>query len=75
LLVDTSSKAACQAALESLVTDADLRHRLSGQALRDICHFYPERPAWRILEALFGEEIEAAAAADAAARRSAECLD
>lgn len=67
LVVDTRSKAACLAALDRLVQDAELRRRLGRQALTDICHHHPERPAWRILDALFGADIDAAAAASAVA--------
>ena len=53
LMVDTSSKKACIAALHRLVRDDGLRTRLQRQALLDITRFYPDRAAYNILEALF----------------------
>ncbi len=54
LVVDTTSRHACESALMQLVNDHDLRRRLQQHALRDVCAFYPERPAYHILEVLFG---------------------
>jgi GT2 family glycosyltransferase len=53
LVVDTTSEAACWAALERLLTDRALRRRLQCQAINDICDFYAERPAYNILHILF----------------------
>jgi GT2 family glycosyltransferase/glycosyltransferase involved in cell wall biosynthesis len=79
LVIDTADEAACLAALDRLVTDGALRARLARQALTDICHFYPERPAFHILDALFGAEIDRAreserrrAAADSEGQVTAE---
>jgi glycosyltransferase involved in cell wall biosynthesis len=55
LVVDASSADACRAALDRLVEDAELRKRLGRSAIDDVCGFYPEGPALRILEALFGQ--------------------
>ena len=54
LLVDTSSAEACRSALETLVADAALREELRTHAIGDAAACYPERPALRILQALFG---------------------
>ncbi len=69
LLVDAHDAEACLAALERLVVDEDLRRRLQVQGIQDICHFYPERAAFNMLNSLFGPEIDAAnrAAAERAA--------
>ncbi len=72
LVVDTASEAACLAALDRLVQDHELRRSLGQQALRDICDFYPERPAFRILDALFGAEIDAAAARQGSSEAATE---
>jgi glycosyltransferase involved in cell wall biosynthesis len=56
LMTDTSSKAACLAALERLTTDVELRTRLQTQATFDICQFFPERAAYNILSAMFGSD-------------------
>ena len=55
LLVDTSSRADCLAAMERLVDDRFLRRRLGRQAARDVLAHEPEEAAFRILEVLFGE--------------------
>ncbi len=55
LLLDTTQPAACLQALAQLVQDASLRHRLASQAIADAVRYYPEGPAFRILEALFGQ--------------------
>jgi len=53
LVVDTSAREACVAALERLIVDDDLRLRLQQEAIFDICKFFPEQAAYKILEALF----------------------
>ncbi len=55
LVVDTSSPDACWQALRRLVEDQALRSLLQRNALTDVCDFYPERPAFHILSALFGD--------------------
>jgi len=70
LMVDPQDKAGCIAAVDLLVRDAELRRRLAGAALRDICLFYPERAAWNMLNALFGPEIDAAMMEAARAERA-----
>ncbi len=54
LVVDTGSVEACWQALQRLIEDAALRRRLQQTALVDVCQYYPERPAFNILQALFG---------------------
>jgi GT2 family glycosyltransferase len=54
LLVDTSSAQACEQALRRLMNEHDLRLRLQKNGIADVCAFYPERPAYNILNALFG---------------------
>ncbi len=54
LVIDTASHRACRQAVQRLIEDHALRQRLQQQALRDVCAFFPERPASNILEVLFG---------------------
>jgi glycosyltransferase involved in cell wall biosynthesis len=54
LLVDTADIDECWWALERLACDHEFRRQLQAQALLDACQFYPEQPACRILDALFG---------------------
>lgn len=53
LVIDTGSEATCLAALCRLIDDHELRGRLQDQAVRDVGHFFPERPAFNILQTLF----------------------
>lgn len=53
LVVDSSSRAECLLAIESLITDHELRVRLQRQAIHDICDFFPESGAFNTLAALF----------------------
>ncbi|GKS69081.1 hypothetical protein W03_10850 [Nitrosomonas sp. PY1] len=53
LLVDTKDPSACCHALDRLVSDNELRIQLQRQALSDITHYFPEVPAFKLLEALF----------------------
>jgi len=53
LVVDTSSREACWRALQCLIEDHHLRSRLQRNALVEIPSFFPERPAFNILNALF----------------------
>ncbi len=53
LVVDTSSRSACEKALQRLIEDDALRARLQKNAIFDACAFYPEKPAFNILDALF----------------------
>lgn len=55
LVVDTGSRTECLAALERLVDDESLRVKLGRQAALDVLDHDPERAAFRILEALFGD--------------------
>lgn len=56
LVIDTSSQEACWDALERLIEDHHLRSRLQKKALIDVCSFFPERPAFNILNVLFNPE-------------------
>ncbi|GIV80529.1 MAG: hypothetical protein KatS3mg050_4923 [Litorilinea sp.] len=53
LIVDTSDLDECWWALERLIQDHEFRRQLQAQALLDACQFYPEQPAYRILDTLF----------------------
>lgn len=53
LVVDTLSEEACWQALQRLIEDHTLRSRLQRNALVDVCDYFPERPAFHILSALF----------------------
>ncbi|SFE96518.1 glycosyltransferase [Nitrosomonas sp. Nm166] len=53
LLVDTKNPNACHHALDRLISDNELRIQLQRQALSDITHYFPEAPAFKLLEALF----------------------
>jgi len=61
LMVDTHDREACIAALDRLVVEEGLRRHLGRAGIHDICAFYPERAAYKMLEVLFGPEIDAAA--------------
>jgi O-antigen biosynthesis protein len=54
LYVDTNDPEACLQALRRLLTDHDLRQSLQRQGSIDVAAHVPERPAARMLEALFG---------------------
>jgi len=56
LVIDTSSYEACWHALQCLIEDRNLRSRLQRNALVEVCDFFPERPAFNILSALFNAE-------------------
>jgi len=53
LVVDTSSPQACEQALRRLVEDHKLRAHLQSNAIHDVTAFYPEKPTFNILDALF----------------------
>jgi GT2 family glycosyltransferase/glycosyltransferase involved in cell wall biosynthesis len=55
IIVDTTSREACSAALERLIVDEELRTRLQRQAIIDICQFHREKAAYNILNAIFWE--------------------
>jgi len=52
-VADTNSLEASVEALERLLKDDALRHKLQQQAIFDMCQFYPEKAAYKTLEALF----------------------
>jgi len=62
LVVDTSSYDACLHAVLRLVDDDRLRLAIQRQAIHDICDFFPERGAFRTLEAVLGDGVSAAQA-------------
>lgn len=62
LVVNSGSRADCQAALDRLIGDDPLRTRLQRQAMWDVCEFFPERGAYATLEAVFNGQQSAACA-------------
>ncbi len=57
LLVDTSDMADCITAVSALIEDHELRERLQRHAIHDMCQFSPEKCAYQIMDALFGNTI------------------
>ena len=53
MVVDSSSKEKCIAALEQLADDKTLRTRVQRKAIFDVCEYAPEFAAYNLLEALF----------------------
>ncbi|WP_353571695.1 glycosyltransferase [Candidatus Albibeggiatoa sp. nov. BB20] len=53
LIIDTFSPQACYGSLKTLIDDTELRQSLAQQAQIDMLQLYPERAAYRLLEALF----------------------
>jgi glycosyltransferase involved in cell wall biosynthesis len=53
LIVNSARPEECTSAVNRLVREASLLRSLQARALRDIGRFFPERAAYRILEALF----------------------
>jgi GT2 family glycosyltransferase/2-polyprenyl-3-methyl-5-hydroxy-6-metoxy-1,4-benzoquinol methylase/glycosyltransferase involved in cell wall biosynthesis len=53
LIVNSSSEEACLQLLNRLILDEQLRSRLQRQALKDICHYFPEKAAYNTLDFLF----------------------
>jgi len=56
LVVDSHDPDACFASLHRLVTDHDLRLKLQTNGLLQAPQYYPDRPAYIFLQALFGRE-------------------
>jgi GT2 family glycosyltransferase len=56
LFADTSNRQECEEKLEQLIVNNQLRNRLQEQALRDIVQFYPEIPAFNMMQALFSPQ-------------------
>jgi len=52
LLVDTTSKDACEESIASLIQDRELREMLTQRALFDVVHHFPERAAYQTLNLL-----------------------
>jgi glycosyltransferase involved in cell wall biosynthesis len=57
LAVDTQDSEACYAALQRLVIDHDLRHKLQQNGLLLTPQFYPEQPTFKMLQALWQSGI------------------
>ena len=55
LMVDTTNQEDCWQALARLLDDHNLRTKLQRQALQDMPQYFPEGPALKILNNLFGE--------------------
>ncbi|MCV6636211.1 glycosyltransferase [Candidatus Albibeggiatoa sp. nov. NOAA] len=53
LIIDTFSTQACCDGLQFLIDNPAQRQRMAHQAQLDMLQFYPERAAYRLLEALF----------------------
>ncbi len=53
LIVDTTNAESCWDGLRQLIDDHQLRLRIKNNALNSICDYFPERPAYKILSALF----------------------
>ncbi|BAY62450.1 type 11 methyltransferase [Calothrix brevissima NIES-22] len=53
LIVDTSSDENCFQELNRLISDQELRQKLQQTAINDICQYFPEKAAYKILDALF----------------------
>ncbi len=58
LLINTHSEKACFRAVQRLIEDPALRQRLAQQARRDAVQYAPEYSAFRLLDSLFGHELE-----------------
>lgn len=56
LLIDTLDEEVCYSALDELCTDYVLRTEISRNAYRDMCQYYPEKSAYRFLDALFNNK-------------------
>jgi glycosyltransferase involved in cell wall biosynthesis len=56
LVVDTADRQACFTALQRLIEDESLRSKVQKNAVPDGLKFYPELPAYNILQALFPGE-------------------
>jgi glycosyltransferase involved in cell wall biosynthesis len=53
IVIDTTSREQCWQSLVRLIEDETFRSKLQRNAINDICAFYPEKPAFNILKALF----------------------
>jgi len=53
LVVDTHDSVASYASLQRLLTDPGLRHKLGSNGISTAAQFYPELPAFRLLQAIF----------------------
>jgi glycosyltransferase involved in cell wall biosynthesis len=53
LVVDTSNPQECLQALRRLIDDHALRAKLQQNSIHSVKKFYPERPAFNLLKALF----------------------
>jgi GT2 family glycosyltransferase/glycosyltransferase involved in cell wall biosynthesis len=53
LVIETDSVEPCVDALDRLIRDEQLRTSIQQQSIFDICHHFPEKAAYNILETLF----------------------
>jgi glycosyltransferase involved in cell wall biosynthesis len=60
-VIDSSSRRACRTAVAHLIEDEALRKLLQARGIDDACAFYPEKPTFNILTALFGTSKAGAA--------------
>lgn len=58
LVVDTHNEQACMNALCRLIDDGALREHLSTNGIQDMCQYYPEKCAYRFLNAVFEKKGE-----------------
>ncbi len=58
LVINSHSESACVAALRQLIEDPALRRQLATQAQQDVLQYSPEAAAFRVLDGLFGHELE-----------------
>jgi len=59
LIVDTNNSAACYNALQQIVENDLLRREIQISALHDVVKYFPEKPAFNILNCLFTEHKSA----------------
>jgi len=55
IVVDTSDKEECMRALSELIENKEYLNRISYQALKDACEYYPEKCAYNFLDACFND--------------------
>ncbi len=53
-LIDSLKEEICKDALERMLEDNRLREAAAFQAVKDVCAYYPEKPIYNFLKAIFG---------------------
>lgn len=53
LVIDTLNFEECKRSIESLIDDYSFRNSLAQKAYQDMCQYYPEKSAYRFLNAIF----------------------